>query len=275
MSADPNPIPFRKGKQDESPQAAYDTAEAIRGLVSRLSSLLDESMDHVDRARGAVAGGTVLNAATIAVAERHLHAAADGLERMSGLVHAAMQGKNLPLGSPSLSRTRPVTLGEAVEHAAEVCRPLAERAGVALRVDVAPALAEAPCGALYTVALNAIQNAIESVARRGGHGRVDVELRPEPAPREAYGRDERMWCVLDVRDDGAGVPPGVEPSRVFDMGFTTKRGGAGLGLAVARSVVQGMGGGIELLARGDNERGCLLRVRFPSIAAPAAYRRSA
>jgi signal transduction histidine kinase len=68
-----------------------------------------------------------------------------------------------------------------------------------------------------------------------------------------------------VKDDGAGINQGVDAARVFDLGYTTKRGGAGVGLAVARSIVQGAGGQIELSAR-PGAHGCVLRVRFPGIA---------
>jgi len=137
-----------------------------------------------------------------------------------------------------------------------------------------------PSGAIYTVALNAIQNAIEAISKRGeSHGTVEVELRPDVPPREvAHGRDDRVWCVLDVRDDGIGLSNASDPQRVFNLGYTTKPRGAGVGLSVAKNVVQGMGGTIELksrLAMRDGDRGCLLRVRFPSVASPMQYRHSA
>jgi signal transduction histidine kinase len=84
----------------------------------------------------------------------------------------------------------------------------------------------------------------------------------------SYGKDGRTWYEITVTDDGIGPPSVSELSRVFDMGFTTKPGASGIGLAVARSVVQSMGGSVELLPADTGQRagrqGAVLRVRFPS-----------
>jgi PAS domain S-box-containing protein len=56
--------------------------------------------------------------------------------------------------------------------------------------------------------------------------------------------------VLDVMDTGPGVPPGFR-SRIFEPYFTTNpESGAGLGLAIARSLVRGRGGDLVYRARG-------------------------
>lgn len=266
---DPLPFSSRGADAESSPRASYARVDGLASLLQDLHRLLDQSIEHVDRAKNTLTGEGVVTAAAAAVVERHLASAADDLERMAELVHAAMQGKATPLGSHNLSRSRPVTLGEAISHALDVCKPLAAKHSVTCNLSLAPALAGLPSGAMYTVALNAIQNAIEAVARTNQPGTVDLELRPDAAPREAaYGRDQRVWCVLDIRDSGAGLPKHVDPKRVFDLGFTTKPNGAGVGLGVARSVVQGMGGTIELTARAQQHAGavgCLLRVRFPCV----------
>jgi len=266
---DPLPFGSRGADADGSPRASYTGVDKLGSLLQDLHRLLDQSIEHVDRAKNTLTSESVVTAAAAAVVERHLASAADELERMAELVHAAMQGKATPLGSANLSRARPVTLGEAISHALDVCKPLAAKHRVTCNLTLAPSLSGLPSGAMYTVALNAIQNAIEAVARTNQPGTVDLELRPDAAPREAaYGRDQRVWCVLDIRDSGAGLPKNVDPRRVFDLGFTTKPNGAGVGLGVARSVVQGMGGTVELSARSQtmpDEKGCLFRVRFPCV----------
>lgn len=280
-NSDHPPLPFSRTQLGhDSPAATYAGVDRVGGLLSGLTHLLDASLSSIDQAQKTLKADAILSAAGIAQADKHLSSAADSLDRMSELVHAAMQGKGLALGSPNLQKSRPVTLGEAIEHAADVCKPLADKQGVEVRVTVAPALAMQPSGAIYTVALNAIQNAIEAIARRGeSHGLVQVELRPDVPPREvALGRDDRVWCVLDVRDDGIGLSNSGDSQRAFNLGFTTKPRGAGVGLSVAKNVVQGMGGTIELKNRAamrDGDRGCLLRVRFPSVAAPVQYRHTA
>ncbi len=270
---------------DDSPRATYATVDRVTELFKQLHGLIDHSLASVDKAKKTISAGTLLSASVVNAAEKHLSTAATDLDKMSELVHAAMQSQSHSLGSPHLAKARPVTLGEAIQHAVDVCRPLAQRHGVALECAIAAALADQPAGAVYTVALNAVQNAIEAVARRNTGsthppGKVEIELRHDAPPKEAaYGRDDRAWCTLEVRDDGVGLPKGTDPANVFNLGFTTKAHGAGVGLSVARSVVQGMGGTIELLPRvvirrvehgagGENTAcpGCVLRVRFPVVA---------
>jgi K+-sensing histidine kinase KdpD len=71
--------------------------------------------------------------------------------------------------------------------------------------------------------------------------------------------------------DGTGPFPSwriSENLRIETEEAEAKPNGAGVGLGVARSVVQGMGGTVELSARSQtmpDEKGCLFRVRFPCV----------
>jgi signal transduction histidine kinase len=252
------------------PLASYEEVDHLWRMLRELSALLEGSMATLGKAKESLTGDHVLAAATAGEIESQLKNTASALERMSELVHAAMQGPNVSIGSSALSRARPVKLGEAVEHASELLRTMAKERGVEIAVNLAVGVADLPAGALYTALLNAMQNAVESVSRRGGRGRVEVSIKPGQVPSGVgYGRDTRAWYLLEVSDDGVGPPRGLDAARVFDLGFTTKPRAAGVGLAVAKSVVQAMGGTIELAARtGPGVRGgAVLRVRFPEQAA--------
>lgn len=246
------------------PLASYEEVEHLAGLITRLNTLLEGSRSSLETLKTRLSGEGVLAVATAGEVERQLTTAADALERMSELVHTAMQGPALPLGSAAVARSRPVTLGEAIAHAVELLTPMARTRGIEFHTQLSPGVAGLPSAALYTVVLNGLQNAVESISRRGVRGRIDISVRFDKAPVVGgYGRDTRDWYLLEVTDDGVGVPLG-NAARVFDLGFSTKPRGAGVGLAVARNVVQGMGGTIELTGREGVRGGAVLRVRFPA-----------
>jgi len=50
---------------------------------------------------------------------------------------------------------------------------------------------------------------------------------------------------LRVVDKGGGITP-ADLARIFDPFFTTKRGGSGLGLPIAKNIVEGLGGTIAV-----------------------------
>jgi signal transduction histidine kinase len=86
-----------------------------------------------------------------------------------------------------------------------------------------------------------IKNAIDALSGRGG--RIDVTV--EAAPRTAR---------VSVRDDGPGVPVEVRP-QLFEPGISTKPGGWGIGLALARRIVEQQHGGRLLYRPAPNQAG--------------------
>jgi signal transduction histidine kinase len=70
-------------------------------------------------------------------------------------------------------------------------------------------------------------------------------------------RDGR--AVISINDTGIGIDA-ADLSRVFEPYFTTKRGGTGLGLPIAKNVVEGLGGSIS--ATSGVDRGTEIRIEF-------------
>jgi hypothetical protein len=70
---------------------------------------------------------------------------------------------------------------------------------------------------------------------------------------------------VTVRDTGRGIP-GALRDQVFRPGFTTKRRGWGLGLALARRIVEEYHGGAIRLAESRPGKGTTFVVRLPAAA---------
>ncbi|MBD3005498.1 ATP-binding protein [Streptomyces sp. 5-10] len=145
------------------------------------------------------------------------------------------------------------TGGAPVALDALVREELAQRVGdrVPVRDETAPVAVPGSRGQLAQVLGNLVDN-----AQRHARSGVRVAV-----------RDEGRWAVLEVADDGAGVPE-AERERIFerfvrlDDARSRDDGGAGLGLAIARDVAVRHGG--TLAVRAAPEGGALFELRLPT-----------
>ncbi len=103
---------------------------------------------------------------------------------------------------------------------------------------------------LRQVFLNLTINAIESI---NGGGKITVRT-------NAAKRGDREWLVIDIIDNGIGIPA-KHMSRIFDPFFTTKNAGTGLGLTVTHKIIEEHGGMIEVESQAD--QGAAFRVLLP------------
>jgi signal transduction histidine kinase len=153
------------------------------------------------------------------------------LEIFNGLLQLAR------LESDELRRSmRPVAVEAVVREIAELYAPLAEEAGLALRVDVEPGLAITADRELLA---QAITNLIDNALKYGGGGDA-IEL---AARRSADG------ALLVVADHGAGIPE-ADRERVLGrlVRLDASRGipGSGLGLSLVAAVARLHGGSLWL-----------------------------
>jgi signal transduction histidine kinase len=86
---------------------------------------------------------------------------------------------------------------------------------------------------------------------------------------EVSARPSGRWLFLRVADTGGGMTD-EQKRRAFEMFYTTKPGGSGLGLAVVRSMLDLYGGRVEV----DSEigKGTVLTLWIPAAAAEGAER---
>ena len=94
-------------------------------------------------------------------------------------------------------------------------------------------------------ALNVIQNGAQAMPE-GGTLRVVLE-------------EQRKFAVLRIADQGPGIPEEIR-ERIFDLYFTTKTGGSGIGLAMTYRILQLHYGSIELESNPGRGTEFLLRI---------------
>jgi CheY-like chemotaxis protein len=114
---------------------------------------------------------------------------------------------------------------------------------------------------LEQVFLNLLSNAVKFTPA-GGHIAVDVEL-------------SNGTVQVAITDTGAGIPPAFVPHvferfRQADSAATRGAGGLGLGLFIARQLVEAQGGTIEAASEGT-DRGATFTVVLPAAAGTVAH----
>lgn len=267
---------------DSADQGAQRMAE----LVHELSGLLDGSMRTVNLAIASRAGGGEAPEVARETDEmaRRLRTVRTALEQMAGMLQAASRPESMKAPGPRrrLGLER-LTLHDAVVNGVAILEPLAAEHGVLMQARVEASVRDLAAGPVYTVVVNGVRNAIESLARRreepgGGGGasekRVEIEVRLEPVMDGAGALHSghtplghTAGCsghvVVLIRDNGIGppMPDRTRPGRPGTPGFTTKAGGSGLGLAVCRDVLSRHGGMLSL--EGNGRGGATLVARYP------------
>lgn len=251
--------PAGAGPESADPTDASFAAARLTALAHDLANLLDGSMRCLGLAERSLSAAAAPDE-QLAKRLGTVHAA---MRQMADLVRSAMEGVAADAGlgrRPGLLEGW--TLGDALRHAADVLRPIAEDARIAIEVSVSPELAGEPAGPLYPVVAAAVRNSLESIRRYGG-GREGGGTIRVAARRLGTTDDPAGMALIEIEDDGEGPPPLPERERwrLYSAGFSTKSPGRGYGLSIAHDVVSGLGGSLELVGRQGG--GAILRIMYP------------
>jgi nitrogen fixation/metabolism regulation signal transduction histidine kinase len=156
----------------------------------------------------------------------------------------------LKFARPDELKLQPVQLTALVSDVVTTVRPEAERANVHLKVDCPPTLPaiNADPGMLRQAILNLALNACQAMPA-GGTLRISC-------------RSLRHKVEIDVEDTGVGIPP-ENLSRIFDLYFTTKEKGSGIGLSMVYRIIQLHDGEVEVQSTPGG--GTRFRLVFPQV----------
>ena len=214
----------------------------IRNAISALQRLSDDDPAAKDRAR-----------LLITIAERQV-------DHLIRLVDDLLDVARITSGKIELKKQH-VDLGDIMRQAIETSQPVidAEQHVVTISLADQPLLLDGDPVRLTQVFANLLNNAAKYTPPEG---RIAISTKRD--------HDE---AVVSIRDNGIGIKAEMLP-RVFDLFFQTSRaksrdqGGMGIGLALARSLVEMHGGQVEARSDGPG-RGSEFVVRLPLAAAPS------
>jgi PAS domain S-box-containing protein len=152
--------------------------------------------------------------------------------------------------------TQLVDVGPVVREALETVRPAADakRIRVETSFESLENVVSADAPRLQQVLWNLLANAVKFTPNEG---RISIHVRQTPVSVD-----------IDVTDNGIGIPPDFLPFvfdrfRQADSRFSREHGGLGLGLAIARHIVEMHGGRVEAFSEGPG-RGSTFRVSLPN-----------
>ena len=206
-------------------QVISDAAHELRSPLSSLRTQLELAHD---------------DSGDAAALERHLSGVEASVDRLSALATNLLELSRLeahPLAGESTVADLTSELMTAIDRARMLA--LAKSVDVSLELDDLPADASAAIdrASFARVADNLLSNAVAAVAQ-GGHVSARLEVDGDET-------------VLEIRDDGPGMPPSFIPHAFErfsrpDSSRTGASGGSGLGLSLVLAIVQTSGGSVAL-----------------------------
>jgi len=215
---------------------AHELRNPLGAITSALGVLERVGGDPADRARGVI--------------RRQL-------ENLTHLVDDLLDVSRITTGKISLNRSI-VNLAESVERCLKTLEAGERMAGHVISVQSEEAWVEADSVRIDQILINLVGNALKYTPAGGS---IDIRVRPED--------DD---SVVEIVDTGVGMSPEAL-AHAFDLFFQADRapertqGGLGIGLSLARQLVELHGGSVQAASDG---KGCGSRftVRFPRSAPP-------
>jgi signal transduction histidine kinase len=144
---------------------------------------------------------------------------------------------------------RPERLTDLLDRVVQLVKEEAESRGIRIQCQwEAPAIVvDADSARMHQALLNLLKNALESIP---GQGTITISARFH----------DTRHASITIRDTGIGIPEEAT-RRIFDFEYTTKEKGLGLGLPMAREIIQAHGGEIRVESRPG--KGTALEVILP------------
>jgi signal transduction histidine kinase len=210
---------------------AHEVKNPLNAMTIHLELLKNKLEHRATLTQPAVvgAGGEATAVMTPPAAMKHVDIIAAEIRRLDHVMQDFLK-----FVRPGEAKLEPIQASSLLEDVARVIGPDAERNGVAVRVECAPHTPpiNGDPGMLRQVFMNLALNACQAMPAGG-----TLRMRTQPL---STGRVEVV-----VEDTGQGIAP-EHLDRIFDLYFTTKEKGSGIGLSMVYRIVQVHDGDIEV-----------------------------
>jgi PAS domain S-box-containing protein len=208
------------------------------GVAHEIKNPLQAITVHLELLRSKLAGETDTVAPEIETIAREI-------QRLDRVVKTF-----LDFTRPIELKMRDLKMETLAREVAALEGPSAGQQGVRIELDAEPGeiLVHGDPDLLKQAILNVVVNGVE--AMKAG-GRLGIELRQEGGE-----------CRLSISDEGVGIPPEIR-EKIFNLYYSTKGKGSGIGLAMTYRVVQLHNGTIDFSS--EVGKGTTFRLRFPAI----------
>jgi PAS domain S-box-containing protein len=176
--------------------------------------------------------------------KRHMDVISSEIQRLDRVVQTLVdftKPVELRLGDTDLRRV--------IDDVSVLAAPEAARLGVTLHSELPPSslIVKADADLVKQAILNIALNGIQAMP---GGGMLVIAAR-----RQVNAVD------IEIRDQGPGIPPEIR-DRIFNLYFTTKKSGSGIGLAMAYRVMQLHNGSLQFESQAG--QGTVFYLRFPA-----------
>jgi C4-dicarboxylate-specific signal transduction histidine kinase len=165
------------------------------------------------------------------------------------------------LAKKAMPQTVEINLNEAIAEVLVLARNELDRAGIIAETDLA-ADAASVLGdrvQMQQVVLNLIMNGIEAITAANNQPRL-LSIRTQ--------REESGYVMVTVADTGIGLGE-LDSKEIFEVFFTTKADGVGIGLSICRSIIEAHRG--RLWASANVPHGTVFHFTVPMFAAEVTH----
>jgi signal transduction histidine kinase len=226
------------------------------GVGHEVKNPINAMVVHLELLRGKLMGQ---QGEAFTGAQRHVEILAGEMDRLDRVVQTLAD-----FSRPMELRLREHDLRQVVGAVIELTAAEMRENGVTaiLKAPSEPVTVRVDAELVRQALLNLMLNGMQAMPRGG---RLWVRIR----------RDNQS-AVLDVMDEGEGIPEELLP-RIFELYFTTKAKGSGIGLAMTYRILQMHGGAMEVRSNANPiaaDRGTTFTLRLPLASSAAEVRKS-